>query len=467
VAPFKAQNMSNNSFVTIEGGEIGRAQVAQAEACGLAPSVHMNPILLKPSSDMGAQVVLQGHVLGTYTAREYYAMKGRLRDKVAESYRRLTDTYDTVVMEGAGSCCEVNLRAHDLVNFEMALTTRSPVIIVADIDRGGVFAQIIGSMAIISPEERDLVAGFLINKFRGDPSLFESGIEYLEEKTGKPVLGLVPWYSGFHIDTEDSMSLDQMLTHRRPRPDKINIAAVRLPHVSNFTDLEVLMDEPDVLVNWLEHPHGLESYDGVVLPGSKSVIDDLIWLKKTKWTDALRAFADNHSKMVIGLCGGFQMLGTHVADPLGIEGTAKQMDGLGLLTVTTIIEPTKIVRHTRGRETVFNSMVSGYEIHMGRTQRPADIASFVQLPERNDGAVNTAGNVFGTYLHGLFDAGEFRGRLLSKIGAAKGLVVPASRTRTDRWVTRETHYDLLAAHFEKHVNMDEVIAILEAGRPKE
>ncbi len=370
VAPFKAQNMSNNSFVTLEGGEIGRAQVTQAEACGLAPSVHMNPVLLKPNSDMGSQVVLQGQVYGNMAARDYYALKSLIKTKVTESYQKLGQEYDTIVMEGAGSCCEVNLRDHDIVNFEMALSVGAPVVLVADIDKGGVFAQIIGSLEIISPEERDLVAGFIINKFRGDPGLFKTGIEYIEQRTGKPVFGLVPVFTDFKIDAEDSMSLEKAISSRSHagtseqesvRSDRIiNIAVVRLPHISNFTDLEVLENEPEVIVTWLKEPKQLEKYDVIVLPGSKSTISDMMWLHECGWIKPVKEFADRDDKLVVGLCGGFQMLGKEISDPHEIEGMMKKTEGLGLLDVFTEIEETKVVRRSVGQDKLFGAKVRGY-----------------------------------------------------------------------------------------------------------
>ncbi len=461
VAPFKAQNMSNNSFVTVEGGEIGRAQVAQAEASGLPPSIHMNPVLLKPNSDLGSQVILHGRVLGNFSAGAYYGMKPKLKAAVRESFHLLEQQYEAVVMEGAGSCAEVNLRTHDIVNFEMAIMTRSPVVLVADIDRGGVFAQIIGSLAVITPEERDLVAGFIINKFRGDPGLFQTGIDYIERCTGKPVFGLVPVFTGFTVDTEDSMSLDQTTTVRPPQEDSINIAVVRLPHVSNFTDLSVLAQEPDVVLNWLEQPSGLTAYDLLVLPGSKNTTSDMSWLEKTGWSAAVRTFAQTDTKMVMGLCGGFQMLGREIQDPHGLEGAHRQIDGVGLLDVTTRIEQTKIVRQSMGSDRLFHAGVRGYEIHMGRTERGNAAKPFLELDTGPEGACNPDGNVFGTYLHGLFDSAAFRSGLLGHLAARKGLSIDSALAREDYWREKERHYDLLAEHFERFVDIDGIIRTMQ------
>lgn len=461
VAPFKAQNMSNNSFVTPEGGEIGRAQVAQAEACGLVPSVHMNPVLLKPNSEMGSQVVLQGKVYDNMIGRDYYAFKPTIKDKVMESYHKLRQCYDTIVMEGAGSCCEVNLRKHDIVNFEMALSVGSPVVLVADIDRGGVFAQVIGSLEIISQEERDLVAGFIINKFRGDPDLFRTGIEYIENRTGKPVFGLVPVFTDFRIDTEDSMSLDMASEMKKAGPDKISIAAVRLPHISNFTDIEVLESEPEVVVDWLNEPKNLKKYDVIVLPGSKSVINDMMWLREEGWTTPLKEFASTGNSLLIGLCGGFQILGKKITDPYETESTVKMTQGLGLLDVATEIETTKVVRRSKGWDKLFGAKVCGYEIHMGQTRLFNNSQNFADLETGPDGAINSSGNIFGTYMHGLFDSGEFRKKFLEHVAERKGIFFDNTIERKDYWTEKDENYDQLARHFSEYADVEQIIRIMD------
>ncbi|MDM8526177.1 cobyric acid synthase [Desulfococcaceae bacterium HSG8] len=464
VAPFKAQNMSNNSFVTLEGGEIGRAQVAQAEACGLTPSVHMNPVLLKPDSEVGSQVVIQGQVFGNMIARDYYGFKPVIRDKVMESYRKLRQEYEAIVMEGAGACCEVNLRSHDIVNFEMALSAKAPVILVADIDRGGVFAQIIGSLEIISQEERDLVAGFIINKFRGDPDLFRTGVEYIESRTGKPVFGLVPVFTDFRIDTEDSMSLDKTLSSgyrsREFRPDRINIGVVRLPHISNFTDLEVLEGEPEVSLFWLTEPKNINRYDVIILPGSKSTISDMIWLNESGWVEPLGEYADKKIGWIAGLCGGFQMLGKEISDPHEIEGRTRKTEGLGLLDISTEIETSKVVKRSSGYDRMFNVGVCGYEIHMGRTSLFNHSLPFLELETGSDGAINTNGNVFGTYLHGLFDSGIFRKRFLARIAGRKGIPYDSNVRRGDYWEEKDKNYERLAEHFSEYTDTERVLELL-------
>ncbi len=462
VAPFKAQNMSNNSYVTYEGGEIGRAQVAQAEAAGCLPSVHMNPVLLKPSSDVGAQVVVLGKAHKTMPALDYYGFKDQLRKTVHASFEKLATEYDAIVMEGAGSCAEVNLRHNDIVNFDMALRVKAPVVLVADIDRGGVFAQIIGTLEIISEEEWDLVAGIVINKFRGDATLFDDGIAYIEEKTQKPVLGLVPYFKGFEIDTEDSASLERSLKNSsKKKKGAIRIAVLRLPYISNFTDLEALAQEPDVDLTWLESPKNLSDVDAIVIPGSKSVVHDMIALERAGWPQALKAYVAGQRGAVIGLCGGYQMLGTRIEDPHGIEGNAQAVSGIGLLDVVTRMEKEKTVRLSKGRDLIFDAPVMGYEIHMGQSLLNNDAAPFLQLDGGPEGAIANNGCVFGTYLHGLFDSGAFRKQFLQKLAAVKKIDLDPTILREDRWTVKDRNYDLLAAHFEANMDVEKLLRIMD------
>ncbi|MFW6236836.1 MAG: cobyric acid synthase [Desulfosudaceae bacterium] len=467
VAPFKAQNMSNNSGVTLEGGEIGRAQAAQAEAAGCLPSVRMNPVLLKPCSDTGSQVVVLGQVHQTMPAHSYYAYKDHLKQTIRDSFAALAADYEAIVMEGAGSCAEVNLRQHDVVNFDLALSVGAPVILVADIDRGGVFAQIVGTLELISPAERDLVAGVIINKFRGDPRLFDEGIAFLEEKTGKPVLGLVPVYQGFAIDTEDSMSLDAaMKTRTGPLPGRINLAVLRLPHVANFTDIEALQEEPEVTVTWLERPDNLADFQALIIPGSKSVIHDLVQLHQAGWPDALADFIRDERKMVVGVCGGYQMLGRLVEDPLGLEGERTEFPGLGLLDIATRMEKVKQVRLSAGRDRLFDVPVSGYEIHMGRTRAGEGAAPFLELVDGqggfvSDGAMRPDGRVCGTYLHGLFDSGAFRKTFLQTLAEKNRLSFDDALARRDHQQVKDENYNRLAAHFEAYTDVERVLAIME------
>lgn len=465
VAPFKAQNMSNNSYVTYEGGEIGRAQVAQAEAAGCLPSVHMNPVLLKPSSDTGAQVVVLGKVQDTLPALDYYGYKEKLRKIVKNSFERLAENYEAIVIEGAGSCAEVNLRQNDIVNFDLALRLGAPVVLVADIDRGGVFAQIIGTLEIISQEERDLVAGVIINKFRGDAKLFDDGIAYIENKIQKPVFGVIPYYKGFEIDTEDSASLDQSLkTEGNNKEGRIRIAVLRLPYISNFTDIEALNQEPEVSVSWLRTPKDIFDYDAIILPGSKSVIYDLNLLQKAGWPGALKQYVEKGRGLVVGLCGGYQMLGMNIEDPLGIESRLRETEGMGLLNVTTRIEAEKTVQRSEGTDLLFQASVEGYEIHMGQTERANDALPFLQLTDCVEGAIAPNGLVFGTYLHGLFDSGSFRKAFLLKIAAMKSIDLYKDMVCEDRRQVKDRNYDLLASHFESNLDVDRILEVMEGNR---
>ena len=465
VAPFKAQNMSNNSFVTVEGGEIGRAQVVQAEAAGLLPSVHMNPILLKPSSHMGAQVILQGKVYGTMDALNYDELKPRLREVVMESYSRLSREYDLIVMEGAGSCCEMNLKQNDLVNFSMARQAGAPCVLIGDIDRGGVFAQIIGSFHLMTRKEREITIGFLINKFRGDPRLFASGMEYIEEKTGKPGFGLVPFYTDILIDPEDSVAVQEDRRTIKPiGPRTVNIAVLKLTAISNFTDMEALEREKDVVVNYLSRPQDLSSgYDCLVLPGTKNTMDDALWLARTGWKKVIVRYVEGGGR-VFGICGGYQMLGEAVMDPLGVESEKKVIRGLGLLPVETILEGEKVVRKVTGTSVKTGKRVGGYEIHMGRSRilkKAGGPLLRIHEPGKRraweDGWSLNDEHIAGTYVHGILDSPGFRGDFLNRIRRGKGL---KERPPGPGRLARFHQYDKLADHFEAHCNVDNILSHL-------
>jgi len=463
VAPFKAQNMSNNSYITLEGGEIGRAQVVQAEAAGLLPSVDMNPILLKPSYDQASQVIVRGKVATQLSAMEYHNYKNELKQTVMESFNKLAGQYDLIVMEGAGSCCEMNLKDNDLVNFEMAKAAGARCILVADIDRGGVFAQIIGTYNLMEKEEKDLIIGFLINKFRGDPRLFDSGIKYIEEKTGKPVLGLVPFFEDIYIDTEDSVAVQ---VDRRPpkelADDNVNIAVLKLPAISNFTDLEILEREPDVVLNYLSRANQLtDEYDWIILPGTKNVMSDARWIKQKGWARAIKDFAAR-GKFVLGICGGYQLLGSKVYDPHGVESDkGKEIKCLGLLPVTTILEKEKVVQKVTGISILSGSRLRGYEIHMGRTtpvRSSGQPFARIHVPGKKkqweDGWVSEDGLIIGTYIHGVLDSPGFRGEILNRIRISKGL--KPRKPRQGR-LGRFKQYDRLADHFEKYCDVERIL----------
>lgn len=462
VAPFKAQNMSNNSYVTVEGGEIGRAQVVQAEAAGVLPSVHMNPILLKPSTELGAQIVLQGKVFNQMDAAKYHDSKPLLKKTIMESYNILTKKYDLIVMEGAGSCCEMNLKKNDLVNLAMAKSAGAACILVADIDRGGVFAQLIGTYNLMSSREKKMITGFIINKFRGDPDLFTDGIKYIEKRTGKPVLGLVPFYDDIQIDSEDSVAVQfDKLPVKPVGKNTVNIGVLRLPAISNFTDLEILNMDKDVVVNYLSKKNELtDEYDCLIIPGTKNVMEDAAWLSRMGWKKRIREFSEK-GKSVLGICGGYQLLGNKIQDPLGVESNRKEISGLYLLPVVTTLEPEKIVRKVKGRCFKNNRVVKGYEIHMGQTRIVNDIGRpFLKIREEKgkeswtDGCYIEDGNIAGTYVHGILDAPGFRGEFLNSIRRSKGMKERSpGKGRTSRF--RE--YDRLADHFEKYCDVERIL----------
>ncbi|MDD5309553.1 MAG: cobyric acid synthase [Deltaproteobacteria bacterium] len=467
VTPFKAQNMSNNSFVTLEGGEIGRAQAAQAEAARLEPHVDMNPVLLKPGSDTNAQVVLLGKPVGETSARAYGEAAPRLAGEALSSLERLRLAYDCVVVEGAGSCAEVNLAEHDFVNFRVARAADAPVILVADIDRGGVFAQIVGTLEVLKQEDRDRIKGFIINRFRGDPSLFDKGIAFLERRTGRPVLGLLPYLHDLGIDAEDAVELEPR-TDRADAlgsDDKVRIAVLRFPHISNFTDFSPLEAEPAVRLDYLSRPRSLHGYDLVLLPGTKNVRGDLEWLQAAGWAPRIREHVAA-GKTLGGVCGGYQMLGKSIHDPLGVEGPAGFTDGLGLLDVRTEIGPEKILTRVQGVWLDGGERVTGYEIHQGRTERSAEDRAFVHVVTRNgapaddfDGARSNDGRVWGTYLHGLFDEDGFRRRFLCRLRPDLADLLDREGGTSAR-ERRERGYQKLAEVFRASVDMDALLAII-------
>jgi adenosylcobyric acid synthase len=471
VAPFKAQNMALNSFITPQGGEMGRAQVVQAEAAGLEPHVDMNPILLKPTSNVGSQVILHGKVLGNYTAEEYYQKKADLIGQVMQSYHRLEEKYDVILMEGAGSAAEINLREKDLVNLSMAERVAAPVLLVADIDRGGVFASIVGHMELFTPAERELVKGFIINKFRGDPSLLRSGLEFLETRTGKPVLGLVHYFKDIHIPEEDSVALDlKMRVTRERSQEQVRIGVIRLPHISNYTDFDSLEQEPSVDLTYFTAPEQVFEMDLVVLPGSKNTLNDLHYLHNQGIAEAIISF---HAKggTVVGICGGYQMLGRKVLDPLGVESDLQEITGLGLLDMETELLGEKVTTQVRARllwpELADPAdQVHGYEIHMGQSRVIGPATPLLEIVERNgkpvqveDGLISSDGRVWGSYLHGLFDNDGLRHRVISRLQQGDDLVPTRERLSSfHHW--KEEQYDKLAAHLRKHIDMDRIYQII-------
>lgn len=428
VAPFKAQNMSNNSFVTADGGEIGRAQAFQAQVCGIEPSVEMNPILLKPAAEKGAQVVVLGKPAGVMAASEYHAFQPRLREIIQSSFNTLSSQFDLVVIEGAGSPAEINLRPFDIVNMAVAQMTGAPVILVGDINPGGVFAWLVGTLELLTAEERSLVKGFLINKFRGERSLLQGGVDFLEAKTGKKVLGVVPFAPGLAVPEEDGLHAPKPPEPQTPESHRLNIQVVLPPHISNSTDFECFETEPDVSLGYVMRPPESASSvpDLIILPGSKSTMADLQHFRRT---GLAKYILDCHAAgaAVAGICGGYQMLGQELRDPAGVESVTPSMPGLGLLHVVTNFESQKTTEQVQAIHLAFQTPVRAYEIHMGRTVRADSCAPVFKVVERRrmavdefEGAASSDDSVWGTYLHGLFDAPVFRRCLLNRLRERRG-----------------------------------------------
>ncbi|NLE82070.1 MAG: cobyric acid synthase [Rhodococcus sp.] len=462
VAPFKAQNMSNNSVVTLDGGEIGRAQALQAHACGLEPSVRFNPILLKPGSDRTSQLVVRGRAETSVGARDYIEHRERLRTIVADDLESLRAEFDYVICEGAGSPAEINLRATDLANMGLAQTAQLPVIVVGDIDRGGVLAHLFGTLAVLSPEDQALISGFVVNKFRGDPSLLEPGLEQLRALTGRPTLGVIPFASDLWIDAEDSLGLIPDTPVGRPEPpvgdEWLRVAAVRLPRISNSTDVEALACEPGVSVTWVTEPSRLADVDLVILPGSKSTVSDLDWLRRTGLADAIATRARGGGP-TFGICGGYQMLGSVIVDD--VESSAGEVSGLGLLDLEVEFETDKVLAQVVGN--AHGVPVSGYEIHHGRVRRNGDPPLLHTREGAAEGSIR--GAVYGTHWHGLLESDRFRRILLADIADHAGRTGFESAPDTDVSRIRATQIDLLADLVEKYLDVDAVLELLDGGAP--
>ena len=454
VAPFKSQNMALNSYITREGLEMGRAQVMQAEAAGTEPSVYMNPILLKPTSDVGSQVIVNGHVRGNMQAREYFQYKKELVPDILVAVERLSEDYEIIVIEGAGSPAEINLKDHDIVNMGMAELVDAPVLLVGDIDRGGVFAQLYGTLELLEPEERSRVKGLIINKFRGDKTILDPGIEMIEERSGVPVVGVLP-YIDIRLDDEDSLS--ERLENRRE--GSIDIAVIRLPYISNFTDFNVFDTLPRTGVRYVTRVQELGDPDLLILPGSKSTVHDMRWLKESGLDAAVVSYA-RAGGIVFGICGGYQMLGERISDPEGTE-TGGEIGGLGLLPLETELAPEKVMGQTEG---VFRKVTGaleglsglgyrGYEIHMGRTCVKGETTGAEAFTEDETGY--SVGNVYGTYIHGIFDAEEVASALLRILAERKGMSedMTAEVSYAD---FKERQYDRLADVLRQHMDLDRI-----------
>lgn len=456
VAPFKPQNMALNSAVTVDGGEIGRAQALQAQAAGIAPHSDFNPILLKPCSDTGAQVIVHGHAVGNLQAAAYHDYKRVAMDAVLASHRRLCAQYRAVIVEGAGSPAEINLRANDIANMGYAEAVDCPVILIADIDRGGVFAHLVGTLALLSASEQARVKGFVINRFRGDIALLQPGLDWLERETGKPVLGVLPYLQGLHLDAEDALPRE----HDGGGDETLRVVVPALPRISNHTDFDALRLHPDVALSYVGPGEPVPAADLIVLPGSKSVRADLAWLRAHGWDAALHRHLRYGGKL-IGICGGLQMLGTRIDDPLGIEGPPGSSAGFGLLELETTLEAHKELRNVSGTLRLGDSAsaVVGYEIHCGVSRGAALEHPLLQLDDgRSDGAQSADGQIAACYLHGLFDAPESGAALLRWAGLAGARSV-------DRNALREQALDALADAIEQHLDLAALERLLGIGAP--
>lgn len=496
VAPFKSQNMALNSYITEEGLEMGRAQVMQAEAAGVAPSVAMNPILLKPTNDVGSQVIVNGEVIGNMKAREYFAYKKKLIPDIMKAFEKLSDECDIIVIEGAGSPAEINLKADDIVNMGMAKLADAPVLLVGDIDRGGVFAQLIGTVMLLEEEERARIKGLIINKFRGDKTILDPGIGMLEERTGIPVVGVAPY---LHIQVEDEDSLTERFSGSQ-EAGLIDIAVIRLPRIANFTDFNPFENMEGVSLRYVGNVSDLKNPDMIILPGTKSTMEDLRWLRQSGLEAAvLKAAAAG--KVIFGICGGYQMLGESLSDPQGVEGGGT-MRGMGLLPMETVFAGEKTRTRVNGTfENVSGILaglsgepLSGYEIHMGVTTPGENCSALTEIENyaagsdsagAKDSAEDAAGmeksaaqggrravgmkpdgaflgNVYGTYVHGIFDRENVAKAVVTALGKAKGLDV-SQITAVDFAAFKERQYDILASELRKHLDMKKIYEILEEG----
>lgn len=470
VAPFKSQNMALNSFITEEGLEMGRAQVMQAEAAGIRPSVRMNPILLKPTNDMGSQVIVNGEVIGNMSAREYFRYKKKLVPDIMRAFESLSREYDIIVIEGAGSPAEINLKSDDIVNMGMAKMAKAPVLLVGDIDRGGVFAQLIGTVMLLEPEEREMVKGLIINKFRGDRTILDPGIQMLEERAGIPVVGVAP-YLNIEVEDEDSLT-ERFLTKREAAA--IDIAVIRLPRISNFTDFNPFESIEGVSLRYVRSTAELKNPDMICIPGTKNTMEDLLWMRQNGLEAAVQKAA-SAGKVIFGICGGYQMLGNRLEDPKGVEAGGS-VAGMGLLAMDTVFSEEKTRKRVTGQFRKVGGVLlelsgvclEGYEIHMGVTKACGQVSALTQIAEncgketedRLDGAWN--GNVYGTYVHGVFDREAVARAVVTALGKQKGIDT-AQMTAVDFKAFKEKQYDILAAELRRHMDIERIYQIMEEG----
>lgn len=451
VAPFKPQNMALNSAVTSDGGEIGRAQAVQAQACGLRPHTDMNPVLLKPNTDTGCQVIIHGKVVGNQEAQAYHDAKPQARTAVMASWQRLREQYECIIVEGAGSPAEINLRQNDIANMGFAEAADCPVILIADIDRGGVFAHLVGTLALLSESERKRIIGFVINRFRGDIALLQPGLDWLEKETGKPVLGVLPYLRNLHLEAEDSIA------HETPEKPQtwLRVIAPVLPHVSNHTDMDALRMHPHVDFQFIELNEPAPPADLIILPGSKSVRGDLAMLKSHGWQEKIARHLRYGGK-VLGICGGFQMLGRQVHDPHGREGEAGSSEGFGWLDMETTLTKKKHLKEVEGTLAFANAKVIGYEIHMGVSQGPALKRPLLYIGTQAEGALSEDDQIAGTYLHGLFDHAKATRAWLDWAGYNQLAQAQEEMAHYDYIALREASLERLADEVEQHLDWDKL-----------
>ncbi|GFN23772.1 cobyric acid synthase [Thermanaeromonas sp. C210] len=475
VAPFKSQNMALNSGATADGGEMGRAQLVQAYAAGVQPRVEMNPILLKPTAHARSQVILLGRPVGNVGARDYHgSFNQELWRYVEAAYAALDKEFEVIVIEGAGSPAEVNLKDREIANMRVAKMAGAPVLLVADIDRGGALAAIVGTLELLEEDERELVAGLIINKFRGDMALLQPALDFLEKKTGKPVLGVIPFLA-HGLPEEDSVVLEKAAA-RPTAPGEVEIVVIKLPCIANFTDFDALAREEGVNLRYVEDKNALGNPDLIILPGSKNTIGDLLWLRQRGLEDAIKELAARGTP-VVGICGGYQMLGREIADPGHVETDYDGIDGMGLLPVRTVFQPTKATNLVEGRVTGTGPFlgplqgleVKGYEIHMGASSLVAGQPAFKitrrgsVLVDIDDGAQSDDGLVWGTYIHGIWDNDAFRHRILDVLRARRGL--PARESGLEFDADQERRFDALAAVVARHLDLKRLAAIMGLDRP--
>jgi len=453
VAPFKPQNMALNSGVSSDGGEIGRAQIVQAKACNIEPHSDMNPILLKPNCDIGAQVIIHGKAVGNMDATSYHKYKTIAFNSVLASYDRLLNQHRKIIVEGAGSPAEINLRNGDIANMGFAEAVDCPVIIIADIDRGGVFAHLVGTLLLLSESEQDRVVGFVINRFRGDMALLESGLRWLEERTEKPVLGVLPFFQGLYLEAEDALPCNSNNLSELTKP-RLKIIVPALPRISNHTDFDNMRFHPDIDFMFVGPDQKIPSADLVILPGSKSVRADLNWLRLQGWETYLQKHLRYGGKL-IGICGGFQMMGMKIFDEMGVEGNKGMSEGLGYMDFTTSLTKEKVVRNTEGYLILGNVKISGYEIHSGVSKGPALNKPATMLTHGQDGAICSRGQIFGSYLHGLFETNESLAAITSWVG------LKDFKSHDEKHDTQEENFNRLADAIDKHIDTQLLNSILD------